>query len=84
MYKDVGVLREATREWSPSLDLFAATTQVSLPTLPVGRVQPDPLRAGLSLRVYGGVFGTPTTSTQMVYRERAREVKTENIKETGR
>lgn len=39
VYKDVGVLREATREWSPSLDLFAATTQVSLPTLPVGRVQ---------------------------------------------
>lgn len=72
VYRDVGVLREATREWSPSLDLSAATTQVSLPTLPVGRVQPNPLRAGLSLCVWRSLWHTVDFNTNSTQRKSKR------------
>ncbi len=79
----MGVLREATQEWSPSLDLSAATTQISLPTLPVGRVQPNPLRDGLSLLVRRSLWHTVDfnpNSTQI----KSKRSRTENIKERGR
>lgn len=55
----VSVQRRGSASWSyERMDLSAATTQISLPTLPVGRVQPNPLRAGLSLRVRRSLWHT--------------------------
>ncbi len=81
VYKDVGVLREATREWSPSLDLSAATTRISLPTLPVGRVQPNPLRAGLSLLVRRSLWHTVDFNPNSIQRK---SKKSENRKYKGK
>lgn len=81
VYKDVGVLCEATREWSPSLDLSAATTRISLPTLPVGRVQPNPLRAGLSLLVRRSLWHTVDFNPNSIQRK---SKKSENRKYKGK